>query len=117
MFSGRSVFCKNKRLFIKNFFAIKKTFFRHGFALPCCYDSDNKKIRRGLPDKTKQRTEALISTLAMTAKTQLISSFQIKNMESAEMGVNYDDAQKITESIGNRTDDQFFQHLFRNGYF
>ena len=46
-----------------------------------------------------------------------ISSFLKTITVSAETGVNYDDAQKITESIGNRTDDQFFQHLFRNGSF
>ena len=36
---------------------------------------------------------------------------------SAETGDYYDDAQKITKSIGHRTDDKFFQHLFHNGSF
>ena len=38
-------------------------------------------------------------------------------MESAEMGVNHDDAQKVTENIGSRTDDKFLQHLFHHGSF
>ena len=38
-------------------------------------------------------------------------------MGSAEMGVNHDDAQKVTENIGSRTDDKFLQHLFHHGSF
>lgn len=38
-------------------------------------------------------------------------------MATAETEDYYDDAQKITESPGNRTDDKFLQHLFPDGSF